>query len=138
MKDSKGRSFVTIMMIIALLALFLRVAVTEIIKINIEQNESTAQVTLRLISAALENYSEDNNGAFPESLSLLTETNPAYLDKDYVASSPVRGYNYLCSRIDATGYNCSAVPLKCNISGKMIYTITTGGLFVSEACSSKE
>ena len=138
MKDIKGRSLVTIMMVIALLSLFLRIAVERIIKINIEQNDSNAQVTLKLVSAALENYSKDNHGVFPVSLSLLTKTNPAYLEKDYIASSPIKGYNYVCSRIDPAGYNCSASPVKCNITGKIIYTITTGGLFVRERCSRKE
>ncbi len=137
-KDIKGRSFVTIMIIIALSSLLLRITVERIIKINIEQNESNAQVTLKLVSAALENYSKANQGVFPASLSFLTKTNPAYLDKDYIASSPIKGYNYVCSRIDPTGYNCSASPVKCNITGKMAYTITTGGLLVSEGCSRRE
>ncbi len=138
MKDSEGRSFVTIMIIIALSSLLLRITIERIIKINIEQNESNTQVTLKLVSAALENYSKDNHGFFPATLSLLTKTNPAYLDKDYIASSPIKGYNYVCSKMDPAGYNCSASPSKCNITGKMDFNITTGGLFVSERCDRRE
>lgn len=138
MKKSRALSFVAVMVIIAICALLLRVLIIEIIKINIEQNESNAQATLKLISAALENYAKDNQGAFPASFSLLTTPAPPYLDKDYIASSPIRGYNYSCLRLEPSGYNCSANPTRCNLSGKMVYTITSGGLLLSEECGRKE
>jgi Tfp pilus assembly protein PilE len=138
MKDTKGKSFVTIMIVVAVSGLLLRITIEKIIKINIEQNESNAQATLKLISAALENYGKDNHGAFPTSLSALTKTNPAYLDRDYLTMSPLKGYNYNCTRLELSGYNCSASPTRCKITGKMIYTVTTGGSFISEECSRKE
>lgn len=134
----RGRSFVIIMVVIAICALVLRFGIEELIKINITQNESNASGTLKLISTALENYAKDHSGSFPTSLSLLTKDNPPYLDKDYIAESPIRGYNFGCGRLEISGYSCLATPIKCKLSGKMIYTVTTGGLLISEECTKKE
>jgi type II secretory pathway pseudopilin PulG len=138
MKYTEARSFVTLMIVIAIFSLILRIAIEKIIKINISQNESDASSTLKLISTALENYAKDNQGIFPSNLSILIQTNPPYLDKDYIASSSVKGYNYICSRLESSGYSCSASPVKCKLTGEMLYTITTGNLLVSEECSKKE
>jgi hypothetical protein len=126
------------MILIAVSALLLRIFVEQIIKISIEQNESIAQTTLKLISTALENYAKANKGVFPVTLSVLTNSESRYLDKDYITQSPLKGYSYRCSKIEPSGYNCSAVPVKCNLTGKMSYSVSTGGLFVSEDCSKKE
>jgi type II secretory pathway pseudopilin PulG len=138
MDNIEGRSFVAIMIVIAVSALFLRIAIEQIIRINIIQNESNAQATLKLISAALENYAKDHLGAFPENFSLLIQTNPPYLEKNYISESPIKGYSYSCSRLEASSYGCSAVPVKCDLSGKKTYTVSTGGVFVLEECSKKE
>jgi len=126
------------MVIIAILALVLRFAFERIIKITVSQNDVNAQATLRLISTALENYAKDNKGVFPDDLSVLIRNNPQYLDKDYIVKSPIRGYDYNCSRLEALGYSCSATPVKCRLTGNTLYTVTTGGLVVSEGCGGKE
>lgn len=138
MKDTRARSFVTIMVVIAISSLLLRIAIEQIIKINISQNESNASSTLKLISTALENYAKDHLGVYPSELSALTQTSPPYLDKDYIASSTIKGYNYSCSRLEPSGYSCSANPTRCGLTGNMIYTISSGGLLISEVCSRKE
>lgn len=133
-----GRSFVAIMIVIALTSLILREVIGRIMRINISQNESNAQATLKLVSAALENYAKDHQGSFPTNLSLLTQANPAYLDEVYINAYPVKGYNYSCGRLEASGYNCQAMPVKCRQTGEKTYSITTGGLLVPEECSQKE
>jgi hypothetical protein len=142
MINYKGRSFIIIIIIIAISALALRIAIEQIIRISIEHNQSGAQSTLKLISAALENYAADNKSSYPQNLTVLTQTKPPYLEKNYFSQSSLgdylRGYNYSCSRIDASGYNCSAIPIKCKLTGKMVYTVTTGGLLISEECEKKE
>lgn len=136
--NRKGISFITIMVTIAIFALVLRFAIDKVIKITVEQNDTNAQTTLKLISAALENYAKNNSGVFPDALSVLIKNDPPYLDKDYINKSPVRGYEYNCSRLEASGYSCSAAPIKCGLTGTMFYTVTTGGLVVSEACAKGE
>ena len=85
MIDRKAKSFVAIMVILALSALVLRIAVEEIIKISIARNQSNASMTLKLISAALENYAKDKSGVYPVSIAALTQVKPSYLDRDYLA-----------------------------------------------------
>lgn len=138
MKEKKGLSFLIIMIIIAVVSILLRFGIEKIIKINIAQNESNAQATLKLMSVALENYAKDHLGAYPTGLSILSQSNPPYLDKDYVTESPINGYDYNCLRLDASGYSCSAIPIKCKLTGQNSYTVTTGGSLTSEGCSKKE
>lgn len=138
MRTKKGQSIVAITVIVALLAFTLRFAIEQILKITIQQNESYASKTLKLISTALENYAQNNQQAYPASLAVLTQTNPAYLDKDYIANSPLKGYNYSCLRLEPSGYSCEAAPVKCQVTGKMIYTVTTGGTSLFEDCAKKE
>ncbi len=136
--NKKARSFVTVMIIIALSVLILRFAIEQLTKRNIAQNETSALSTLKLISASLENYAKDNHGVFPLSLTVLTRTSPLYLDRDYIKESPIKGYTYTCSKLDGSGYNCTANPVKCKMTGSIVYNISTGGLFVSEGCKKEE
>ena len=137
-QNKKARSFVTIMILIAIGALLLRVAIEQIIKITIAYNESNASATLKMISTALENYAKDHLGAFPADLSVLIQEDPPYLDRNYILDSPIRGYNYNCPRLEETGYSCAALPVKCMFTGKISYIVTTGGLLVSETCAQTE
>ena len=138
MNNIKARSFVVIMIVIAMSALVLRMLMGWFINMNIVQNESNAQSTLKLISAALENYAKDNQGVYPVQFSVLTESKPPYLDKDYIKQSPIKGYDYDCTRLDATGYSCYAFPTRCKLTGMSAFSVTTGNLLISEDCDKKE
>jgi len=137
MFNRKARSFVTIMIVAALSALLLRLAVQKIIVYNIEHNQLLAQVNLKLLSTALENYAKNNKSAYPARVEQLTKSNPVYLERNYLAVSSIRGYEYDCQRLDAAGYNCSATPVDCKLSGKMVYSVSTGGLIIAESCDKK-
>jgi len=138
MKNNQARSFVVIMIVIALSALALRMVISEIINVTSTQNEASAQSTLKLISTSLENYAKSNQGAYPLKISVLTSSQPAYLDKDYIKLSPLKGYQYNCSRLDAAGYSCYAFPTRCKLTGKVNFSVTTGSLLISEDCAEKE
>jgi len=138
MNNTKARSFVTITITIAIVALLLRFGIENLIKFNIIQNEANALDTLKLVSTALENYARNNVGIYPVSLAILTQTNPQYLPIDYTVPSPVKGYQYTFSRLDPYGYSCRATPVSCSLTGKSIFTITTGGLIMTESCIKKE
>lgn len=138
MKNNKARSFVVIMIVIALSALALRMVISEIIDVTSAQNEASAQSTLKLVSTALENYAKNNQGAYPLKISVLTQSQPSYLDKDYIKQSPIKGYQYNCSRLDAAGYSCYAFPTRCKLTGKVNFSVTTGSLLISEDCAAKE
>jgi hypothetical protein len=136
--NNKAKSFVAIMVMIALSTLLLRFAIDKIITVTSLQNEAAAQSTLKLISVALENYAKDNQGAYPSKIAVLAESRPQYLDKDYLKNSPIKGYTYNCSRLDSTGYSCYAFPIRCKLTGKLAFTVTTGSLLISEDCEMKE
>ena len=138
MKNRKARSFVVIMIVIALSALLLRVVADKVISLTCSQNESNAQSTLKLIATALENYAKDNRGVYPDKISVLTQNRPAYLDRDYVKQSPIKGYSYNCSRLDSSGYSCHALPTRCKLTGKTVFTVSTGSLLISEDCDKKD
>ncbi|MEK6727598.1 MAG: hypothetical protein AABY28_02845 [Candidatus Omnitrophota bacterium] len=136
--NNKGKNFITIMVIIAISAVLLRVITVRVIERNTAQNKSSALGTIKLIATALENYAKDSKGLYPVSFQSLTETKPPYLDIDYITQSPVKGYTYSCSRLEPSGYNCSAAPTICKVTGSAAFTITTGALLVSEECDKKE
>lgn len=138
MKNKRARSFVVIMIVIALSALALRMLIGELISVKSSQNESNAQSTLKLISTALENYAKDNQGLYPAKISVLLQAKPAYLDKDYLKLSPIKGYTYNCSRMDAAGYSCQALPTRCKLTGNVEFSVTTGSLLISEDCETEE
>ncbi len=138
LKNIQARSFVTIIVIVAALTLILRIAIEQVMHITIIQNESSAQANLKLISTALENYAKDHQGMFPDNLSVLANAKPSYLDNDYISMSPLKGYNYSCSRLESAGYNCFVTPTQCGITGSKVFYISTGGSIVSEECREKE
>ena len=82
----------------------------------------------------MENFAKDNKNTYPASVDLLTKNKPVYLERDYLAAASIRGYEYDCQRLDATGYNCTASPISCQLSGKMTYTVSTGGLIMAQNC----
>ena len=134
----KAKSFVLIMVVIALSALILRVAIGKIIEITSAQNEIMAQSNLKSIATALDNYARDNQGVYPKALSVLSKSTPAYLDKDYAAEPSIKGYSYSCARLDSSGYSCYAFPVRCKLTGGLAFTVTTGNLLISEDCIKKE
>lgn len=136
--NKKGKNFITIMVIIAISAVLIRVITVRVIERNTAQNKSSAFGTIKLIATALENYAKASNGLYPLSFQALTETKPPYLDKDYITQSSLKGYTYSCLRLEPSGYNCSAIPTICKVTGSTAFTITTGGLLVSEECDKKE
>ncbi len=137
-KNTQARSFVVIMVVIALSALLLRIAIEKIIEVTSDQNEAIAQSTLKSIATALDNYARDNQGIYPKGISILSQSKPRYLDKDYVTQSPIKGYTYSCGRLDASGYSCYAFPVRCRLTGKVDFTVSTGNLLISEDCRKEE
>ncbi|MFA5100276.1 MAG: hypothetical protein WC547_05295 [Candidatus Omnitrophota bacterium] len=135
MYNCKARSFLTVIIIIAFVALFLRFSSVQIIKWTIGQNESGAQESLKLVSTALELYAKDHMGAYPKNLNALIQTDPAYISSAYIVESGKRkGYVFSCSRLEQSGYSCSESPAVCGLTGKKVFSVTTGGSWAVEEC----
>lgn len=126
------------MVIIALSALLLRIAIEKVLVITCTQNEASAQATLKAMAAALDNYARDHKGVYPKSIATLINSEPVYLDRDYIVESPMKGYIYNCARLDESGYSCYAFPQRCELTGNLSFTVTTGNLLVSENCRDKD
>jgi len=105
----------------------------------IGQNEASAQESLKLVSTALELYAKDHMGRYPQNLNALVQSNPAYINPDYIAQSSKRkGYIFSCTRLEQSSYSCSERPATCGLTGKKIFTATTGGSIIIEECSKDE
>jgi len=128
----KGKSFVVIITIIAVVALILSFGLEQFIKINISQNEENAQTILRNIATACENYAKDHQGRYPAQESNLINIKPAYLRYPYHTKT-IQGYTYALN-LTETGYHITASPLICGLSGNKIYTITTTSILTEETC----
>jgi Tfp pilus assembly protein PilE len=137
-KDKKGLSLILVMIIIAVSTLLLRIAIEQIVKFNMAQNESNASTNLKLIATALENYAKDSQGFYPAKLVNLVESKAPYLNKNYFSRSSLKGYSYSCMRLEPSSYSCSATPIKCRLSGEKSFTVTTGGILTSEDCRKQE
>jgi hypothetical protein len=139
MYNTKARSFLTVIIIIAFVALFLRFSSVQIIKWTIDQNEANAQESLKLISTALELYAKDHMGMYPQTLLALIQSKQAYINKEYIAEPGKRkGYVFSCARLDQSSYSCSASPQVCGLTGKKVFSVTTGGSWATEECSKNE
>jgi len=137
MKKEKTKSFVGIISAVALCALSLRIIAGFWISRAIAQNEDNALTTLKLISAALENFAKENHGIYPNSLNQLTSGTPPFLDKTCLEPDSFKGYTFSCPKLLANDYECLALPQRCKLTGDKIYRITKGGEFFFEGCSKK-
>jgi len=139
MLNTNARSFLAIIIITAFAALFLRFSSVQLIKWTIDQNEANAQESLKLVSTALELYAKDHMGMYPQALNALTQSKQAYINKEYIAEPGKRkGYLFSCSRLEQSGYSCSEGPVVCGLTGKKIFSVTTGGSLIIEECSKDE
>jgi len=138
LRNNHGKSIIALVIVSAVIVLALRIAIEQVVRISIAQNETNALNTLKIISTALENYAKDNSGVFPSSLVTLSETKPEYLNKSYLNQPYMKSYNYNCSRLEQSGYSCSAVPVQCNLTGKKVFIVVTGGSLISEDCNKRD
>ena len=130
----KGSTLVEIMIVVAIVALLAAIAIPNLLRARIAGNETYAQATLRTISTGCEDYANLNNGAYPADIATLTGASPPYINEDYTAAAR-QGYNFACGTMGASGYSCTATPVTCGTTGNTTYTITTGGVLTSAACS---
>lgn len=130
----KGFTLVEVMIVVAIIALLAAIAIPNLLRARVNANEANAQATLRTISTGAESYAAANNGNYPTAVSVLTGATPPYLNADYTASV-TNGYNFTCGTMSASAYNCTATPATCNTTGTRAYTITTGAILTSAACS---
>lgn len=125
-------SWIAIIMICLLLA----IAVPNIFLARISANENLAQSNLKTISAALENYRSRNNGRYPTDEYQLTSSKPLYLSQRYNGLK-IHGYLFY-EKLSPEGYSLIATPTSCNVTGRKLFTVTTGGIIASQDCQGQK
>lgn len=129
-----GFTLVEVMIVVALIAALAVLAIPNIIRSRVIANESAARATLKTMAVALETHASDSGTGYTDDFLVLITGNTPYLNKDYIADSPINGYNFDCETLGATGYSCSATPQLCNQTGSLVYTVTTGAVFSEADC----
>lgn len=128
-------TLVEIMVTVSIVALLAVIAIPQLLRARMVANESNAKATLKTISTALETYAAESAQGYPTDISVLATIKPPYLNQNYIADSPIQGYNYTCDSLGVSSYICSAEPQSCGWTGSKIYTITTGGVFAEADCN---
>lgn len=138
----KGFTLIEVTIVVAIIALLSAIAIPQILRGRLVQNESAAQATLRTIATAFENYAAANKGQYPSDINAqMVNVTPRYLDKNYFleynVNKPYQGYFYAIVNVTSAGYNVVARPQVCSAegtpgTGSKSYTVTTGGVLSTD------
>jgi TM2 domain-containing membrane protein YozV/Tfp pilus assembly protein PilE len=115
-----------------IVAILAAITIPLVLERRIAALETTAQTHLRLISAALENYSVDNNGNYPADEHTLLEAGSPYLSKAYNQVT-ISGYTFY-EDLQPKSYKITATPQSCGVTGNKIFVIEAGGILSSYDC----
>ncbi len=123
--------YILIPIIIMVVALLAAIAVPNLLSARSTANEAAARATLMKISTAVEIYAGANR-RYPRDEFVLKYSQPPYLTDTY-NNKTVAGYTYYVDLAE-TGYELSASPAVCGVTGKKIFKIQTGGAVSEEEC----
>lgn len=126
--NRRGFTLVEIIIILSIIVLLAIVAVPYLTTAQ-KANAITAREVLRKLSIAAENYATSHSGAYPISITELTEFNASadnYCANTTGATTVVGEYSYACT-LGAGGYTFAASPVIAGANGSVTYTATTGG-----------
>lgn len=129
------RSFtlIEIMIVTAIIALLSAVVVPVVMRSRLNASDSVAKGAIRSTAVALETYLA-SEGAYPDTVAALLESNPKYIDTDFFNGTPSGGYTFSVNFIDADDYSLSATPVSCGTTGSKDYTVSTGIIVSVSEC----
>jgi prepilin-type N-terminal cleavage/methylation domain-containing protein len=132
-KTTKAFTLVEIMIVVTVIATLVTIAIPHLLRVRINANEAAAQATLKTISSGCESFATAT-GRFPNSIQVLLSSKPQYINDNYT-NRTIGGYGFSCSdQMDVYGYNCTALPVNCGISGTKTFRIITGGVLNGQDC----
>jgi len=127
--NRKGFTLAEILIILGIIVLLTAIAVPYLTTTE-KANAITAKETLRKLSIAAENYATSHRGAYPASVTELTEfiaSAGSYCANASGATTISGEYSYACT-LGPGGYAFSAAPVTAGVNGSVTYTATTGGV----------
>jgi hypothetical protein len=89
-------------------------------------------VNLRLIAKAADTWASTHNGAYPLDEYTLISSVPPLLSQAF-NNKQVQGYEYSL-RFDGDGYQLTATPVQCSVTGSSVLILGTNGEIVSKEC----
>ncbi|MDD5584266.1 MAG: hypothetical protein PHV55_04335 [Candidatus Omnitrophica bacterium] len=116
-----------------IVTLLAAITIPVLLERRIAASEMGAQAHLKLISAALENYSVSNNGNYPTDETMLLKSENPYLSKPYNRTT-IAGYTFL-EDLQQKSYKITATPQDCGVTGSKIFVIETGGILSRCDCA---
>lgn len=100
--------------------------------LSLEDGELHAKETIKAIVTAIENYSADNQGFYPENFDDLMGQEPPYLTPDNYEDG-MEGYIFsIITELDS--YKVIATPVQCGETGNKIFIQERGKELVEQLC----
>lgn len=116
---------------IFIIGLLAAIAIPNLLRARSNANAAGAQARLQSIYRAAEAYKLDK-GSYPVDMLELTQGQTPYLSQSY-NDKPTYGYIF-SETFHSDGFEASAVPEKCGITGSKIFTISQDGSVSSQDC----
>ena len=132
LKRTDGFTLVEIMLVLMVTALIAAIAVPVLLRARHNANETTAVENMRTLSSSLESFrSAQTPAAYPADLSVLSSTDPIYIDS-VLSSGSKQGYNFTYTLIGRNQYTLLAAPQVSGITGtRSFFTDQNGVIRVS-------
>ena len=121
----------TIVGVLFLIGLIAAVAFPSFLKARIKANEAAAESTVKTISTAIESYNLEKGNYPSEENDLLSPGSP-YLTGSF-NSKTILGYTYQLE-LSSDGYEISAAPKECHVTGSKTFQVSTNGIEFQKEC----
>lgn len=117
---------------LSLVAIAVAIAIPNLLRARSIANEAVATATVKMISTAIETYASTNNGQYPSDEYDLRYSTPPPFGKFY-NNKAIQGYSYSLT-LNPSGYEITATPSQCAVTGTKIFTIETKGKISEKNC----